>query len=434
MNFRKEEEMFRLFFTEGSAYPSIQIAEFLNLEPKYFSERFKKSFFEKLNPTYYEQFKRKRLIYTRYKYDAYILNENILTTFYRLNKDLKTLEIERFTDVLASLSEGPLTIIELILKINNSLNDETKWEDDLAFKKSYERTVTELRKLGVIYRVNNYKPYQYAINHTILNRLEENELIDLIHFVDFMANTHLISVQGYILLDVLNYYIKWKYKINNIDVLVYKYVNFGRILDEYKCKVILEAFSHGKKLKLRYYTKDTKVRAHSNNKNIDTRPKLETYVPLYLLFDHQYGRWYFIGVLKDDIRILKLEGIADLEVTDESVNLSTTISIPSNFDLKNSWLLSNESMELIKIKFNYEATVVGNNNFIKERVIRQGRWGRIIEEGPSYLIYEIAVNGVQEIKPWIRSFGSSAEVLTPKSLRTDLKNEWLKILEEYQDV
>lgn len=73
-------------------------------------------------------------------------------------------------------------------------------------------------------------------------------------------------------------------------------------------------------------------------------------------------------------------------------------------------------------------------NFIKERVLLQGQWGEIVEEREDSFIYEITVNGTQEIKPWLRSFGSSCEVLEPVQLRRELIAEWKEIRAYYESV
>ncbi|MNP01446.1 hypothetical protein D3C76_932610 [compost metagenome] len=73
-------------------------------------------------------------------------------------------------------------------------------------------------------------------------------------------------------------------------------------------------------------------------------------------------------------------------------------------------------------------------NFVKERVMLQGQWGQIVDEEERAFIYEITVNGTTEIKPWLRSFGSSCEVLEPDSLRREMIAEWKEIRSYYESV
>ncbi|MNW61335.1 hypothetical protein D3C74_393850 [compost metagenome] len=73
-------------------------------------------------------------------------------------------------------------------------------------------------------------------------------------------------------------------------------------------------------------------------------------------------------------------------------------------------------------------------NFVKERVLLQGQWGQIIFEDEHSFIYEINVNGITEIKPWLRSFGSSCEILAPRQLRQEMIAEWKEIQSYYESV
>lgn len=64
----------------------------------------------------------------------------------------------------------------------------------------------------------------------------------------------------------------------------------------------------------------------------------------------------------------------------------------------------------------------------------QGQWGEIVEEDEHSFVYEITVNGIMEIKPWLRSFGSSCEVLEPRHLRKELIEEWKEIAAYYESI
>ncbi|MNJ79129.1 hypothetical protein D3C77_770500 [compost metagenome] len=56
------------------------------------------------------------------------------------------------------------------------------------------------------------------------------------------------------------------------------------------------------------------------------------------------------------------------------------------------------------------------------------------EEDSESFIYEITVNGTIEIKPWLRSFGSSCEVLEPVRLRQEMIEEWKEIRAYYESI
>lgn len=71
---------------------------------------------------------------------------------------------------------------------------------------------------------------------------------------------------------------------------------------------------------------------------------------------------------------------------------------------------------------------------MRERVEAQGQWGTITNESDSTFLYEITVNGIYEIKPWLRSFGSSCEVLEPAWLRREFITEWKEIQAYYESI
>jgi hypothetical protein len=100
--------------------------------------------------------------------------------------------------------------------------------------------------------------------------------------------------------------------------------------------------------------------------------------------------------------------------------------------LQASWVTDTTRAVKVAVRF-YNPSRSGAN-FIRERVEAQGQWGVIMEESDSTFLYEIIVNGIYEIKPWLRSFGSSCEVLEPRWLRKQFIAEWKEIQSYYEPV
>ncbi|WP_462410381.1 helix-turn-helix transcriptional regulator [Neobacillus sp. Marseille-QA0830] len=436
MDFRKEEEMFRFLFIEGNAYNKKQLAGLLGMKEKYFYDkffpRFQQELEEQVEADYVESTRRKKFSYARLKYDAYQYNENVLMAFYRQNKALRPIELERLTDMFSLLSQKAMTKEEVVREVNKRHHLVV----DNAFSRSFDRSFAELERLGVVYKTKAKKPYQYKLDHRLLEALTTGELLDLYGFVHYVSNTASLSVPGYFLLDIVKEYLACQAAdaAPRLDIYSYKYINFGRILDEYKCMQLLYALEGNKYVKLRYYPKDAKKRAHVATDEPD-KPELMKLIPLRLLYDHQYGRWYFLGVKEgeESYRILKLEGIADIGLGERIGELPAWTAGQITGQLDKSWLLGTDPPVTVHVKFYFEPSQP-QRNFIRERVERQGQWGKITEEGEDFFLYEIQVNGTREIKPWIRSFGSSAEVVAPKDLREELIAEWRLLAEEYADV
>ncbi|MDF2660072.1 MAG: hypothetical protein K0Q94_2863, partial [Paenibacillus sp.] len=72
-----------------------------------------------------------------------------------------------------------------------------------------------------------------------------------------------------------------------------------------------------------------------------------------------------------------------------------------------SWLI--DTGRPVNVRARFYNPGPGEPNFVKERVLLQGQWGRITEETDDRFDFEITVNGTIEIRPWLRSFGSSCE-------------------------
>ncbi len=100
--------------------------------------------------------------------------------------------------------------------------------------------------------------------------------------------------------------------------------------------------------------------------------------------------------------------------------------------LEFSWLVDTGEKVTVKAKFYNPHPEGMGRNFVKDRLVQQGQWGQIIEECNEYLIYQISVNGTVEIKPWLRSFGSSCEVMAPTALREEMIEEWKELQARYE--
>ena len=81
----------------------------------------------------------------------------------------------------------------------------------------------------------------------------------------------------------------------------------------------------------------------------------------------------------------------------------------------------------VRIKFYDEYNVI-------QRVRRDTahRKKAVLTKEEGYLIYSDQVRGINEIKPWIRSFGSSAVVLAPEELKADMVRSARWVLDLYQ--
>ena len=70
--------------------------------------------------------------------------------------------------------------------------------------------------------------------------------------------------------------------------------------------------------------------------------------------------------------------------------------------------------------------------YIKEKIWHESQ--KVEQQSDGSIIFEAEVAGTKEIKFWIMSWGSKAEVLEPESLRDEIREEAEVILERYKKI
>jgi proteasome accessory factor B len=134
---------------------------------------------------------------------------------------------------------------------------------------------------------------------------------------------------------------------------------------------------------------------------------------LYVVgFDHRSG----------EVRTFAVDRIRKLELSDERFR------VPDSFDF-DAWLASsfgviNEPATRVRIRFDASwATYVEERTWHPSQSLKPGSGGSV-ELG-------MEVGGTEELRAWILSFGSGAEVLEPESLRAEVVRELEASLARY---
>lgn len=350
-------------------------------------------------------------------------------------KSLKESESQRLSLLLTAMQDSPQTVLQLLdiccegMGEGLSLPDEKTIRGDLKY----------LEGVGVIQKLGSSRPYRYQLRNDWISELTADELLDLYDFVDIMANTQLPSVQGYLLRDSLKKQLLrdgFRDDHDGLEAALYKYHFYSRILDEAHLFSLLQAIEERRRVSFLYFTPKRETSYASRNTNPlyerDNMGKQVSLLPLKIVYDHQYGRWYLLGFSRGlNVQKFRMEGITQLAVADvvPKDEYSEKLELLER-RVKHSWLIDTGRKVLIRLKFYNPGPSIPN--FVKDRVRHQGQWGTITEEQEEAFIYEIKVNGTTEIKPWIRSFGSSCEVLEPAWLRQELTQEWKEIGAYYE--
>ncbi|MGF7048194.1 putative DNA-binding transcriptional regulator YafY [Paenibacillus sp. DS2015] len=351
-------------------------------------------------------------------------------------KSLKESESQRISLLLATLHHHhSLTAMELLDVCCGSLAADSTQPDEKTIRKDLKY----LEEVGVIVRESGLRPYKFRIQNDLIKALSQDELIDLFDYVDVMANTQVPSVQGYLLRDSLKKTLTQLYPDRQVvEPFLYKYHYYSRILDEAHLFTLLDAIRNHRKIRFLYFSPKSEKSYASKNTNPtferENKGREEFTLPLKVVYDHQYGRWYLLSHhSRQGIRKYRLEGMTQIvEDIQISEPLFDTVSKNLEDRIKHSWLIDTGRPITVRVRFFNPG--LSQPNFIKERVLLQGQWGEITKEDEDTFIYEIVVNGSTEIRPWLRSFGSSCEILEPPSLRHDMIAEWKELQSYYESI
>ncbi|PSK03132.1 WYL domain-containing protein [Brevibacillus porteri] len=427
-SFDKELQLLRLLFLTAGAYNRQQLAERLGISVHTLDKTIKK--LKDIQSTFYQHVgdEEKKEYYAQLRYNYFEVTDNFLMFLYHA-KSLKDSEVERLSHILEKLRQQPLSIKDLLDTFVDTEPDEKTIRQDMKY----------LEEIGVIKNSSEVRPYVYQFDGELLDSLTDDELLDLYDFIDFMANTQLPAVPGYLLQEKVKRYLKYRLKITDASAFLYKYHFVSRILDEYQALLLTEAIRQRKIVEFHYYTPKRRKFYDSQNTNPafqrDSSGRHQKVIPLRVIFDHQYGRWYLLaqGCGNGPLRKYRVEGMTKL-VTGNSVTPEIFSSLQASADerIAHSWLIDTGKLVTVRLRFFQPRNTP--HSFIQERVEAQGQWGIVTEESRESFVYEINVNSTMEITPWIRSFGSSVEVLEPLFLRKQFQKEWEELLAYYESV
>ncbi len=139
------------------------------------------------------------------------------------------------------------------------------------------------------------------------------------------------------------------------------------------------------------------------------------------------GTFYLIGHchVRDEVRIFALDRIKMLHQTKDAFEIPEDFSL-DEFVGPSFGVFQGEP---IKIKIWFSPDVAG---YIKEKIWHESQ--KVEQQSDGSIIFEAEVAGTEEIKFWIMSWGASALVIEPESLRNEIREEADVILEKYKKI
>ncbi|WP_438447091.1 helix-turn-helix transcriptional regulator [Gorillibacterium sp. sgz5001074] len=433
-SFDKEIQFLRMLVLTSGAFNRQQFAERLGISVHTFDKTIRK--LKEVVSSLHQHLPQEqgRELSETIRFSYYESTDPLLLFLFRA-KSVKESEGQRISLLLAAMNDRALTAMELLNMCCSSLSSDLPMPDE----KTIRSDLKYLEEVGVIKREPGPRPYRYRIQDDLIRCLSDDELLDLYDFVDVMANTQVPSVQGYLLRDgIKKQLLRNQLEPHAVEPFLYKYHYYSRILDEAHLFTLLHAIRHRRKVRFMYFSPKSEKSYSSKNTNPlferDPEGKAHKTLPLKIVYDHQYGRWYLLSHGREGIRKYRMEGITQMEEDDESVDEVWYEEKLNELaeKIRCSWLIDTSRPVTVRARFyNPEGS---EPNFVKERVMLQGQWGKIVFEDEHSFIYEITVNGTTEIKPWLRSFGSSCEVLEPAQFRREMIAEWKEIQSYYESI
>lgn len=201
-------------------------------------------------------------------------------------------------------------------------------------------------------------------------------------------------------------YVKNLEQTLHIGVKPYKdYGKFKEIIN-----IINDSCANRKSIEMVYYALSRKK---------ETKRKVD---PYRLWFFN--GSFYLIGFchIRKEIRVFTVDRIKILHQTKDK------FEIPKDFHFEeyigSSFGVFQGAPVRVKVLFSQDIA-----EYIKEKIWHKSQIIKALDNGS--IIFEAEVAGTEEIKVWIMSWGSKAEVIEPESLRDEIQTELEIMLERY---
>ncbi|WP_256758511.1 YafY family protein [Cohnella sp. WQ 127256] len=433
-SFDKEIQFLRMLALAGGAYNRKQFAQWLGISVHTFDKtlRYMKDIMNTASKKLPEE--QGKAFEEALQLNYYESADPLLLFLFRA-KSVRESESHRLSLIMTLLQNQSLTAMELIDACSADIPSDMPLPDE----KTIRSDLKYLEEVGVIRKAPGNRPYRYSIHNDLITQLTDDELMDLYDFVDVMANTQVPSVQGYLMRDNLKSALGQRgFGAGHMDPFLYKYHYHSRILDEAHLYTVFHAIKQRRKLRFLYLSPKKQKGYASKNTNPlferETEGIVETVLPMRVVYDHQYGRWYLIGYnARQGVMKFRMEGLTQIEEGDV-VPEAEFIQKLRNVEEKMQFSWVTDTGKLVKVRARFYNPTGSPANFVRDRVLLQGQWGSITEEDEESFVYEISVNGMSELKPWLRSFGSSCEVLEPIQLRREFIAEWKEINGYYEPV
>ncbi len=136
-------------------------------------------------------------------------------------------------------------------------------------------------------------------------------------------------------------------------------------------------------------------------------------------------RWYLIGRYHKTHRTFALDRMSYVEVQEESFKRDSKFELEKMFAGAYGIIVEDIPIESIRLKVDAHQA-----NYLRSLPLHHSQME--LKKNDDYSIFALRVRPTYDLMQRILSFGSSVEVLKPKSLRDEMREEARRMLERYQ--
>ncbi len=140
---------------------------------------------------------------------------------------------------------------------------------------------------------------------------------------------------------------------------------------------------------------------------------------------HIHRGWYLIAMMEsvDQVRTFKVERFLRLHILDDGFETDATFSLDDYFG--NAWLMIRGDQSF-HVKIRFLPKVAGNVDEVQWHKTQRTSYN---DDGE--LIFDVDVDGIEEISWWILGYGDQAQVIEPPELRRLMAERTARMYEYY---
>ena len=349
------------------------------------------------------------------RYNISDSTNNYLAETYR-NKSFTMLDLLSYFYILQILGDGVERTLQEILEEMPFDNADVEFtKDNLRVK------LDELLENQFLQTKRDDRNVRYQVADDIWEGFLDEELLELLTYLEFIKNVSPVEMPYYFLQRRLKLYLFSERKIRTDSKSPFQFKH-NHIFNSLDNDILIECMSA--------------IRAnYSLIIEKDVGKEAIAALPIKVIHDSTYGRQYlmFYNVGRQMINGVRIDHIKKVKIgehfTKEEMDL---VEVNLNFD-DFCWNMSgiNEDPQDVIVRFYFDEK---KEEFILNRLIREGHNGTISKLKAGVYEYRISLRDPKEIIPWIRSFGERAQVISSGDFEIEktIEEDWEKAVNKYE--